>query len=58
MADPVMLFSLLIAVSWAWSLFTPPADAMHQVHRRGAAPPALARTHKRHLPQIRWNRDA
>jgi hypothetical protein len=45
-----MLFSLLIAVLWAWSLFTHPADAMHPMHKRGAAPPAVAHTYKRHLP--------
>ena len=28
----------------------PPADAMYPMHKRGAAPPAVAHTYKRHLP--------
>jgi hypothetical protein len=34
-----------------------PADALHPVHRHGAAPETDARTRKRHVPQMRRNLD-
>jgi len=58
MAGPVMLFSLLIAVLWAWSPFTHPPT---RCTRCTSAAPHLRPWHTRTsgtCPQMRRNRDA
>jgi hypothetical protein len=58
MIGPVVLFSLLIAVLWAWSVFTHPQMRCSRCTGAAAYPGAVAHTHERHLPQMRWDRHA